>query len=132
MFKTIIVNDLERLRMSKISKNFSRKEFACHCGCGFSAVDVELLEVLEVVRKKFNSPVKVNSACRCETHNDNIGGSYGSKHKQGIAADIVVRGISPSGVYEFLDNYQPNKYGVGKYDNFTHIDIRERKARWKG
>lgn len=118
--------------MDKVSKNFSRSEFKCRCNCGFATIDVDLLNVLEVVRKKFNSPVKINSGCRCELHNISVGGSYGSKHKQGIAADIVVKGVSPEDVYNFLDLYQPHKYGVGKYEEFTHIDIRGKKARWKG
>ena len=130
MFTTIIVNDLEFRVM--LSLNFSRGEFACGCGCGFATVDTELLKVLEVVRKRFNSPVTINSGCRCEYHNLKVGGSYGSKHKQGIAADMVVKGIEPEIVYEFLDSHQPNRYGVGCYKSFTHIDIRGKKARWKG
>ena len=117
--------------MGDISKNFSRSEFACKCGCGFSTVDVKLLEVLEITRAKYGA-VKINSACRCSEHNKKIGGAYGSKHKLGIAADIVVKGIDPTDVYKFLDMFQPNKYGVGKYDSFTHIDVRNNKARWKG
>ena len=130
MFTMIIINDLENKIM--LSPNFSRGEFACKCGCGFSTVDSELLKVLEIVRKRFNRPVKINSACRCGAHNEKIGGSYGSKHKQGIAADIAVNGIDPEIVYEFLDSHQPNRYGVGKYKTFTHIDIRFKKARWEG
>ena len=117
--------------MGNVSKNFSRSEFACKCGCGFSTVDVKLLEVLEITRAKYG-PVKIDSACRCDEHNENIGGSYGSKHKQGIAADIVVKGVDPEDIYKFLDMFQPMKYGVGKYNSFTHIDVREAKARWKG
>jgi len=77
--------------MGNVSQNFNRSEFACKCGCGFSTVDVDLIKVLEVVRRRFGKPITINSACRCEDHNKNIGGSYGSKHKQGIAADIVVK-----------------------------------------
>lgn len=132
MFTTIIVNNLDDLKMDKLSENFRRSEFACKCGCGFSTADKELVEVLEVVRKRFNNPIKINSACRCSAYNELIGGSYGSKHKQGIAADIVVKGVKPEEVYSFLDLYQPNKYGVGKYLTFTHIDVRQKKARWKG
>ena len=118
--------------MGDISKNFSRAEFKCRCNCGFATVDVSLINVLEVVRTKFNAPITINSACRCEEHNAHIGGSYGSKHKQGIAADIVVKGATTEEVYKFLDMFQPNKYGVGKYNSFTHIDVRDKKARWKG
>ncbi len=117
--------------MGDISKHFSRKEFACPCGCGFSTVDVKLLEVLEILRVKYGA-VTINSACRCAVHNKNVGGSKGSKHKQGIAADVVVNGTSPDEIYMFLDMFQPNKYGVGKYNSFTHIDVRDKKARWKG
>lgn len=118
--------------MGDISENFSRSEFACKCGCGFATVDIDLVHTLEVVRKRFKSPVKINSACRCDEHNESIGGAYGSKHKQGIAADIVVKDVHPDQVYNFLDLFMPNSYGVGKYNTFTHIDVRKNKARWKG
>lgn len=117
--------------MQKVSENFSRHEFACKCGCGFSTVDIELVRVLEAVRARFNQPVTINSACRCNEHNESIGGSYGSKHKQGIAADIRVKDIHPGDVYNFLDGHMPNSYGIGKYSSFTHIDVRSKKARWE-
>jgi len=135
VYKTIITN-ISKLRVHKmgdISENFSRSEFACKCGCGFMTVDVDLVATLEVVRGRFRGkPITINSACRCDEHNKKIKGSYGSKHKQGIAADIVVKGVNPSDVYNFLDSFMPNSYGVGKYDSFTHVDVRGSKARWKG
>ena len=118
--------------MGDLSSNFSRKGFACNCGCGFQTVDADLLDVLEVVRCKFRKAVTINSACRCEEHNKSVGGSYGSKHKQGIAADIVVDGVNPDTIYAYLDDMFPMNFGIGKYKTFTHIDIRETKARWKG
>ena len=36
----------------KVSKNFSRYEFECQCGCGFAAADVTLLEALEDADRK--------------------------------------------------------------------------------
>ena len=135
MLKTILVTSINKLRarsMGDLSENFSRSEFACKCACGFSTVDVELLNVLEVVRKKFKRPVKINSACRCEDYNTLIGGAQASKHKQGIAADITVKGVKPYDVYLFLDGYMPNSYGIGTYKMFTHIDVRKTKARWEG
>lgn len=113
-----------------MNKYFKRGEFACKCGCGFSVVDVELLEVLTDVRKHFNLPITINSACRCEEHNKAVGGADGSKHKLGIAADIVVRGVSPNTVHEYLVNKHPGRYGIGKYNTFTHIDVRDGNARW--
>ena len=115
--------------MGDISKNFSRSEFACKDYCGFATVDVELLQVLELVRERFGS-VKINSACRCTTHNKNVGGAKGSKHKLGIAADIVVKDVKPIEIFTFLDMYQPNKYGLKAYKTFTHVDVRSDK--WRG
>jgi len=122
-----------------ISKHFKRSEFACRCGCGFDTVDVELLEVLEDVRTHFNLPVIISSACRCREHNEGVqkiansnyrAYSSRSKHMYGIAADIKVKGAMPSLVYLYLSNKYPNKYGIGSYNTFTHIDIRPTKARF--
>jgi uncharacterized protein YcbK (DUF882 family) len=116
----------------QLSKHFNREEFACQCGCGFATVDVKLLELLETIRTHFDSTVKINSACRCSEHNSAIGGSYGSKHKQGIASDIVVSGVNPMEVYRFANDHMPNTGGIGMYKTFTHVDVRENKARWNG
>lgn len=116
----------------KVSEHFNRSEFACKCGCGFAVADIELVAVLEDVRTHFDSPVIINSACRCEKHNKSVGGASGSKHKLGIAADIVVKDIHPTKVYEYLDSKYPSDHGVGKYSSFTHVDVRGDKARWVG
>jgi len=109
---------------------FKRHEFACKCGCGFEAVDAELVQILNMLRAHFNAPVTINSACRCEKHNKDVGGKPKSKHVRGIAADVVVKGILPSIVYEFLDEMFPDSHGIGKYNTFTHFDVRSEKARW--
>ena len=114
------------------SKFFKRSEFACHCGCGFDTVDAELLEVLNNLRAYFNAPVKITSASRCRKHNDAIGGRSSSQHLLSKAADIVVLGVEHKDVSEYLSYISGNKYGIGSYDNFTHIDVRSTKARWQG
>lgn len=119
----------------KVSAHFSRSEFACKCGCGFETVDVELLHVLETVREHFKSPVTITSACRCKDHNEDVGGRAESKHLLGIAADIVVHGVDSHDVYDFIDsNFRTHtnkdRYGIGKYNDFTHIDVREKGVRW--
>ena len=116
--------------MEQLSPHFRRSEFACKCGCGFATVDVDLIQVLESVRNRFGEPVTVNCGCRCEQHNEDVGGVDGSKHKLGLAADIVVKNVSPDDVYKFLDESYPMGMGVGRYDTFTHIDVRFGKARW--
>ena len=114
----------------RVSEHFLRGEFACKCGCGFAAVDVELLKILEKLRKRFESPVEIHSGCRCVEWNKKVGGKPKSQHLRGLAADVVVKGVQPRDVYEFLDSLEVP--GLGKYDTFTHVDVRmkEGKARW--
>ena len=120
--------------MSKISAHFAREEFACQCGnCPQSedpTVDVTLIAILEELRRHFNAPITVTSGVRCKSHNASVGGSVFSKHLEGKAADVLLNGITPDRVYDYLvDRY--HGYGFGKYNNFTHIDSRGLKARWE-
>jgi len=118
--------------MGNISEHFNREEFACGCKCGFATADKELIEVLEDVRQEFNSPITISSGSRCISHNHSVGGRPNSKHLQGIAADIVVKGFSPDLIHAYLYTKYMDKYGLGKYGSFTHIDVRPDKARWNG
>ena len=116
--------------MSIVSDYFSRSEFSCKCGCDTSGVDVELLNVLEDLRIYFDSPVEITSGNRCIEHNKKIGGSKRSKHTKGIAADVKVKGIPSKEVYTYLDSIYPDTYGIGLYNSWVHIDMRDRRARW--
>ena len=118
--------------MSFLSTYFKRSEFACKCGCGFDAVDVELLDVLEYLREHFNRPVVINSACRCEAHNRFVKGAKNSIHVRGKAADVRVQGIEPAEVATYLEQKYPDKYGIGRYPSFTHIDVRAIRSHWEG
>ena len=111
-------------------KGFKRYEFACKCGCGFDTVDVELLHVLETLKKELGGVVKINSGCRCSAHNKVVGGKDDSQHLCSKGADIVVSGLNPSVVFDYLVLRFPGQYGIGKYKTFTHIDVREKMARW--
>lgn len=109
---------------------FDRKEFACQCGCGFDSVDVELLFVLIDIREHFDKPVHINSGNRCVQHNSAVGGSIGSQHIKGKAADIRVHGVHADKVADYLEEKYPYKYGIGRYTGRTHIDVRPITARW--
>ncbi len=115
----------------KLSKHFSSEEFACKCGCGFATVDSELLEVLEELREVYGQPITINSGCRCEEHNKAVGGEQKSQHLLGTAADIVVKGVSPFKIYQYLNSKYKSKYGIGLYSTWVHIDVRKgNAARW--
>lgn len=114
-----------------VSKNFSRKEFACRCGCGFDDVDDELVQVLEHLREVLgNTPVTITSGCRCTAHNRKVGGAPKSKHILGVAADIKVKGVKPNRVADTLEDLYPDRYGIGRYRGWVHIDVRTKRARW--
>ena len=114
----------------KVSRNFTRSEFACKCGCGFAAADSELLMVLEDVREHFNDkPVRINSGCRCNEHNAKVGGSSGSVHTKGMAADLTVDTVPAYVVSEYLRARYPDRYGVGQYSTWTHVDVLPGPAR---
>lgn len=116
--------------MGKLSEIFDESEFSCRCGCGFNIVSPELIAVLERLRNHFNSPVIINSGCRCQEYNRKIGGARESQHVQGTAADIVVMFKTPALVADYLEYQYPDKHGVGRYNRFTHIDVRTIRSRW--
>jgi len=117
--------------MSKLSKNFSTDEFVCHCGyCDYSIVSHELIDVLQDVRDHFDTTVSILSGIRCKEHNTEVGGAKRSQHLLGTAADITVKGVSHLLVQEYLLSLYPDKYGIGKYKSFTHVDVRKNRARW--
>lgn len=121
--------------MGDLSKHFNKREFACKCGCGFGLKDgdvsLELVKRLEEIREHFQRPISVTSGCRCEKHNKAVGGAALSKHKLGIAADILVRDVAPDVVYNYVNGAYPTG-GTGKYRLFTHVDVRNEKRFWHG
>jgi uncharacterized protein YcbK (DUF882 family) len=116
--------------MGDLNNFFSRSEFECFCGCGYDTVDALLLEALREIRIKFKEPVVVTSGCRCDAHNTAVGGSKGSQHKKGRAADIMVHNTPPQDVADYAEDLG---LSVGRYSTFTHVDTRSGPpARWLG
>lgn len=118
--------------MGDLSTHFNRHEFTCRCGCGFDDISPDLITLLEEIRQAYSLPVIINCGCRCASHNAKVGGAVKSQHLIGFAADIVIRGISPARVYQWIDEHYPQQLGLGSYDSFVHVDVRQHCARWKG
>lgn len=51
-----------------------------------------------------------------------------AKYTYGKAADIVVKGVAAANVYKYADSIGTR--GLGKYNTFTHVDTRSKRARW--
>ena len=116
----------------KLSTNFAVKEFACKDGSDAVLVAPRLVMVLQSLRSHFCAAVTINSGYRTSQYNARVGGVTDSQHCYGTAADIVVRGKTPAQVAAYARQLMPDWGGVGVYDSFCHIDVREAKADWKG
>ena len=111
---------------------FKVREFACKSGDDRIQISPVLLEILHQIRLYFKAPVTITSGYRTEIHNAKVGGAKKSTHMMGIAADIVVQGVSPNDVAAYAELLMPDKGGIGLYRTFVHIDVRHQKTRWHG
>lgn len=112
-------------------KYFKVKEFAC-ADSKITFLNLDMVSVLDKIREHFNAPVTVNSGFRTTSKNNFVGGAANSQHLYGNAADIVVKGHTPSEVADYVEKILLNSGGIGRYQTFTHVDVRATKARWKG
>ena len=119
-----------------LTDNFKLEEFQCKCGCRMPRNVMEnifkLSDQLQILRGIYGS-IHINSAYRCESHNKSIGSNSTSQHILGKAADITAE-LAPNEladvIEEDIDNNVVKFGGLGRYNTFTHVDIRDNKARW--
>lgn len=115
-----------------LSENFKVREFACKDGSDVVFVSAELVEILQKIRDHFGLPVTINSGYRTPAYNKKVDGAAYSQHLYGAAADISIKGVSPKTVAAYAETLLPKSGGIGIYGNFTHVDVRAAKSRWKG
>jgi len=129
--------------MSDLTKNLSRIEFKCPCGCGFDTVDFDLPYLIQGIvdhfqrrNQEMDIRVRINSGARCVEHNKAVGGGDKSQHLYGKAADMVIydklsgKDIHADDVADYLEEKYNTSKGIGRYNGRTHIDCRPNKARW--
>lgn len=116
---------------TKLSDNFAVYEFACKDGSDKVLIDSDLVTALQAIRDHFGKPVHISSAYRTQTWNKKVGGSSGSYHTKGKAADIYIEGVS---AVEIALYAQTLCNGVGAYyygsNDFVHIDTRLSVKHW--
>ena len=98
---------------------------------------IKLCHVLCDLRKAVRpAPVLVNSWYRDTIYNHRIGGAVRSMHLTCGAADVTKIGFTPAEVADILERHpDSDRFGLGRYATFTHIDIRgylnrSSPARW--
>ena len=113
-----------------LSENFKVKEFACNDGSDTVLISDELVDLLQKIRDHFRVAVTINSGYRTSTYNKKVGGVSNSQHVKGTAADIVVKGVDPLTVGQYVEYIMPDHGGIGVYQTFTHVDVRTSRSRW--
>lgn len=115
----------------KISPHFGVWEFKCKDNSRVIVLDKALVELLEIIRLHYNKPLHINSGYRTVQYNASLkNSSPKSQHILGKAADIWLNDVSPKQLYSWLDSSYPNSLGLGIYNTFVHVDVREGKSRW--
>lgn len=121
-----------------LTTNFKLSEFRCKDGTDVPAELLpnvqKLANELQKLRDELELPIKINSGYRTKSYNKKIGGVTNSMHVQAKAADIVVTDITPTNLYKHIEKLieegKVNFKGVGLYDTFVHVDVRDRRSRW--
>ena len=114
----------------RLAENFLVGEFRCKDGSDAILISGELVDLLQKIRDHFGRAVAIHSAYRTESYNRKVGGATGSQHKLGTAADISIAGVSPLEIARYAESLQPTCGGIGVYAAFTHVDVRDSRARW--
>ena len=114
----------------QLSEHLKVREFACKDGSDKILIDDALVDVLQAIRDEINKPINITSGYRNEAYNKKIGGASQSQHLYGKAADITARGVEPIEIARIADRMCIG--GVGRYNNFTHVDTRygRYRANW--
>ena len=124
---------------ANLTVNFKLSEFASRgtpVPQKYRANVKKLAQNLQVLRNKLGAPITVISGYRTLSHNQKVNGASKSQHLLAKAADIQVKGYTPTQVYCAIENLirqgKMLQGGLGIYRTFVHYDIRGFKARWKG
>ena len=80
--------------MGDLSRDFSRYEIQCSCGCDAKWISPELIEKLQHVRDIIGKPMTITSGVRCEAFNASINGSLVSSHMPDVDGMGLASGIS--------------------------------------
>lgn len=114
----------------QLLKSFTSLEFDCHGNdCSITYIDDNLVTLLQRIRDHFDKPLIITSGYRCKAHNAAVKGGTNSYHMRGMAADIVVQGVSTAEVAKYAESIGVK--GIGLYSSFVHVDTRTNKFYWE-
>ena len=100
---------------------FSEDELKCKC-CGVNRFSDVTLHRLNQLRKILEFPIVLNSAYRCEAHNNDIGATQ--THASGQAVDIKIRGAKAVKLIVVAGQLGFTGFGINQKGatRFIHLD----------
>ena len=110
----------------KITDNFQVKEFACKDGNDKILIDIELVCLLQAIRRHIGQPITIISGYRTTEYNNQINGAKNSYHCLGRAIDIQCKHINIYELAMLLVRIGINGVIIYPQKNFIHIDNREK------
>ena len=104
-------------------KYFTHEEFDSPDARGSGQLmNEELLNMLDVVRKKYGKSIIINSGYRTVKHNAKVGGTPASSHTKGLAVDIACNNSTDRfKLTGILKEVGFKRIGIAK--TFIHIDL---------
>jgi len=118
-------------------KHFTLEELACPC-CGLMNIHPVSIKKLDLFRDALGTPIYINSACRCEKHNKEVGGVDNSSHKCTINKHSFAFDLKATTASQKFSIVQTAlRFGfhrIGVYKDFIHIDddLTKPSAIWHG
>ena len=116
--------------MGDLSKNFSKLEVQCPCGCGANKISSILIEKLQKVRNIIGTSIIITSGVRCEFYNTSIKASMNSSHVPddfGIGHAVDIACLNSKDRYELVEIAQKffKRIGISKGSDggFIHLDV---------
>ena len=117
-----------------LTPNSSKSEMSCRCGCGVYEMDDEFMRMLQELRNQMNGPLRVTSARRYDSHNDDFSTAKNKKngvHTLGQSSDILISGERAMLLFEKARQIGFSGIGLsqkGMTSRFVHLDRLPRKA----
>ena len=119
-----------------ITQHFKISEFACNDGADSILLDDKLPCVLQRIRDVIGGkPVRITSGYRTPEYNAKNGGAPNSYHTRGMAADIIITGVTTLDMCRAAETALAELKipgGICYYvkQAFIHVDVRD--VKWRG
>lgn len=128
---------VKRVRLMKISKNFTLEEFLVSQTAVRAGIDmtppldiqnniIRFVEtIVQPLRDELGSPIIINSGFRPDAVNTLIGGSKTSAHRFGCAGDMRSNAMSPLGLAKMIEDMDlPYDQVIHEFGAWVHCGIR--------